>query len=155
METAASPIPAASAALPDAPVAPAGEISSVDVQPAVARTEAAQPNADTHASSAMAPDDPVAPAFDSGIATTLPDLAQSDAPDTALAPKVPGLFDALPEVAPPVVADSPAEAAADASARIALAQDEASVDDSVEDHEAGLPGTSRDDEQARERTHDA
>ncbi|MCJ0824725.1 ribonuclease E [Luteimonas sp. 50] len=158
MEPAATPIPAAGAAAPDESVSEAGEVRSVDVQAGVARTEAAQPADDVAASSALAAAAPVAPGFDAGVADALPGLARVGAPDTAPAPAAPGLFDALPDAAQAVVGDSPAEAAADARARIALAQDvpaEDAVEVSVDDQDAGIAGTSHVDEHGRERTHDA
>jgi ribonuclease E len=158
MAPTATPVPAAGAAAPDESVSAAGEVRSVDVQAGVARFEAAQPADDVAASSTLAPAAPVAPGFDTGVADTLPGLARVGSPDTTPAPAAPGLFDALPDTAQAVVGDSPAGAAAEASARIALAQDvsaKGAVEDSVEDQDAGIAGTSHVDENMRERTHDA
>ncbi len=107
--------------------------------------EAAQAEIDVVASSVEPPGTAVEPVPDTDFATTPPGIAEPTATGQGPTTAAPGLFDALPQTAP-AVDSSPAEAAAEATARIALVPDA-----SEEDATAGIPG----DEHARDRPYNA
>jgi hypothetical protein len=84
----------------------------------------------------------VEPVSDSDIASTPPGVSEPAAIDMEPAHAAPGLFDALPETAQ-AADNSPAEAAAEATARIARVQEV-----SEEDEAAGMPGVDGGDDHA-------
>jgi len=145
VETSANAMAAADAALVDARTSQAVGGDAAYVEPEVVPPEAAQPAVDVVASLGTG----VEPVSDSDIASTPPGVSEPAAIDMEPAHAAPGLFDALPGTAP-AADSSPAEAAAEATARIALVPDAPE-----EDEAAGMPGVDHGDDHARGRPNDA